>query len=526
MSFQTGEYDYVIVGAGSAGCVVAARLASETDAEVVLLEAGGMDNVADIEVPLASGRFLKTDIDWNESTDPEPGLGGRTIDVAHGRVLGGSSTINSMVYMRGRASDYDEWAKSGASGWSYQEVLPYFRRAEDNERGATAYHGSGGPLSVTDVRFRHPLSFAFLKAAEEAGYPSNSDFNGPTQEGFGFNQVTMRGGRRWSTAKAYLEPARERKNLHVMVETRVQRIIFDGNRAVGVDVVRGARQETYRARREVIISAGAYHSPQLLMLSGIGPADELRVHGIEVRQDLPVGRNLQDHFRANLTYQTNLWSLHSAFDSMEALGEYKELGSGPLASNVAETTGFIRSRDGLAEPDFQLHGAPAAVGQMVAVADGGFSIVGFPGRPVSRGHVTLRSADPFQPPRIVHNYLVEAEDRRVTIDGVRHMLAIADRPAFRGVVTGQPKSAPSGDEDSDIVDWVRNTGWTTHHPSASCAMGQVVDHELKVFGVEGLRVVDASVMPSVPCGNTNAPTIMVAEKAVDLISESASVEQI
>lgn len=522
MNSHAAEYDYVIVGAGSAGCVLAARLAGETDATVVLIEAGGTDDVADIQIPLASGRFLKTEIDWNEVTEPEPGLGGRRIEVAHGRVLGGSSTINSMVYMRGSASDYDKWATSGASGWSFIEVLPYFLRAEDNERGASAYHGRGGPLSVTEVRYRHPLSVAFLKAAEEAGYASNPDFNGPTQDGFGFNQVTMRGGRRWSAAKAYLEPVRHRDNLRVIIAAPAQRILFDGNRAVGVEVARADGQETYRARREVIVSAGAYHSPQLLMLSGIGPADELRAHGIDVRHDLPVGRGLQDHFRANLTYRTGMQSLHSAFESAEAMAEYEQFGSGPLASNVAETTGFIRSRVGLTEPDFQIHGAPAAVGQMVAVADGGFSIVGFPGRPLSRGHVTLTSADPSTPPRILHNYLVEPEDRQTTVDGVRRMLEIADRPAFRSVVTGLPRNAPAADRDSDIVEWVRRTGWTTHHPTSSCAIGQVVDPELRVLGVEGLRVVDASVMPSVPSGNTNAPVIMVAEKAVDMISEAST----
>jgi choline dehydrogenase len=523
MNSKNGEYDYVIVGAGSAGCVLAARLATGTDASVILIEAGGTDDVANIDMPLASGRFLKTEIDWNDATEPEPELGGRTIDLAHGRVLGGSSTINSMIYMRGSASDFDGWARGGASGWSFQEVLPYFIRAEDNERGASDYHGKGGPLSVTDVRFQHPLSVAFLKAAQEAGYLSNPDFNGPTQEGFGFNQVTIRNGRRWSMAKAYLEPARERENLQVTVAARVQRIIFDGNRAVGVEVECATGQETYRARREVIISAGAYHSPQLLLLSGIGPADELRQHGIKARENLPVGRGLQDHFRANLAYRTTLESLHSALDSPEAVANYEQFGSGPLASNVAETTGFIRSREDLAEPDFQLHGAPAAVGEMVAVADGGFSIVGFPGRPVSRGQVTLKSADPSAPPRIVHNYLVELEDRRVTVDGVRHMLEIADQPAFRAVVTDPPRNAPPGSHDSEIIDWVRRTGWTAHHPSSTCAIGQVVDPELKVLGLEGLRVVDASVMPSVPNGNTNAPVIMVAEKAADLIAASATV---
>jgi choline dehydrogenase-like flavoprotein len=509
-------FDYVIVGAGSAGCVVAARLSEDPSVSVLLLEAGPSDDVPGMDVPILAPRLLNGPYDWAFRTEPEPGLDGRVMTLNHGKVVGGSSSINSMVYLRGSASDFDEWRDAGAIGWGYQEVLPYFRRSEDNEWGAGQYHGAGGPLSVSDGRSRHPLSAVFVRAAQQAGYRLNDDLNGATQDGVGYPQVTQRGGRRCSVALAYLGPCRSQPNLTVLVEAQVTGLLFDGNRATGVRVTRGGRPAEFRADREVVLAAGAYGSPHLLLLAGIGPARHLEQMGVRVRQDLPAGRNLQDHLRVGLAFESRLPALDSEV-TPAAFMRFAADGSGPVSSNVGETSGFIRSRPGRAAPDFQVNGVPAMIGGMLGVVADGVSVVGWPSKPTSSGHLELRSADPGAPPRIVHNYLTTAEDREISCDGMRRMREIAEQPAFREVAIGGPKAGPDDFTDDAILRYARATGMTTHHPCGTCGIGAVVDAELRVFGVEALRVADASVFPRITRSNTNAATIMVGEKAADLL---------
>ncbi|WP_433502950.1 GMC family oxidoreductase [Pseudonocardia halophobica] len=511
-----GRYDYVIVGAGSAGCVVAARLSADPAVSVLLLEAGSTDNSPDLTVPVKAPSFLGSAYDWDFRSEPEPGLGGRVMTLNHGRVLGGSSSINSMVYLRGAAADYDEWAAAGATGWSYAEVLPYFRRCEDNDRGADDFHGAGGPLAVSDGRSRHPLSAAFLEAAQQAGYPLNEDMNGATQEGVGFTQVTQRDGRRWSTATGYLRPNRGRPNLTVLTDSPVSDLLFEGSRAVGVRVDRDGGPTDYRADAEIVVCAGAYGSPQMLMLAGIGPATHLTALGVPVRADLPVGLNLQDHLRSGLCYESTLPSLQRSLTD-EALALYEAEGRGPISSNVGETAGFIRSSPAVAEPNWHVNGVPAMIGGMIGIAGDGVSVIGWPSKPTSCGYLELRDTDPSTPPRIVHNYLMTGYDRRTTCDGMRRMREITEQPAFKAVSTGRLLLGPEGYDDPSILRFVRQTGVTTHHPCGTCAIGEVVDPELRVYGIEGLRVADASVLPSVTRSNTNAPTIMVGEKAADLL---------
>ena len=513
--------DYIVVGAGSAGCVVAARLSEDPSASVLLLEAGAVDDAPDLTVPLHAPTFLGTSYDWDFRSEPEPGLGGRVMTLNHGRVLGGSSSINSMVYLRGATADYDEWAAAGATGWSYAEVLPYFRRCEDNERGADAYHGAGGPLAVSDGRSRHPLSTAFLVAAQQAGHPLNEDLNGRTQEGVGYTQVTQRDGRRWSTASGYLRPHLGRPNLTVLTDAHVVELLFRGSRATGVRVARGGRIEEYGAAAEIVVAAGAYGSPQLLMLAGIGPATHLTALGVRVRADLPVGLNLQDHLRSGLCYEARIPSLQASV-TPEAVARYEADGSGPLSSNVGETSGFIRSRPDVALPDWHVNGVPAMIGGMIGLAGDGVSIIGWPSKPTSCGYLELRDTNPTSPPRIVHNYLMSAHDRRVTCDGMRRMREIAEQPGFQDATTGRMLLGPERYDDPSILRFVRATGVTTHHPCGTCAIGDVVDPELRVYGIDGLRVADASVLPSVTRSNTNAPTIMVGEKAADLVRGARS----
>jgi choline dehydrogenase-like flavoprotein len=368
------------------------------------------------------------------------------------------------------------------------------------------------------------LSAAFLAAAQEAGYPLNPDLNGPTQEGIGWVQMTQRDGRRCSASTAYLHPNLGRPNLDLRVDAHTMEILFEGNRAVGVSVLRYGKIERYRTDREVLLAAGAYHSPQLLMLAGIGPAAHLKTFGIPVRAGLPVGQGLQDHLLTAVVYRTPLESLLSAFtpDNFE---RYEREHTGPITSNIGETSGFIRSRPELDAPDFQVNGVPVLFGGMAMVTEHAASIVGWPSKPTSRGEVTLRTADPFTKPRILHNYLTSEYDRRVTCDGIRRMLEIAEQPAYRNV-TGEPFAVPTSNDDSAILAFVRENAGTVWHASATCAIGQVVDPDLRVLGVEGLRVVDASVMPSITRANTNAPTIMIAEKAADLVRGVRSVAEL
>ncbi|MFD8007127.1 GMC family oxidoreductase [Streptomyces mirabilis] len=510
-------YDYVVVGAGSAGCVLAARLSEDPDVRVALIEAGGPDTAQEIHIPAAFPQLFKSELDWDLDSEPEPGLLGRRTYLPRGKVFGGSSSINAMIYMRGNRADYDGWATGGATGWSYADVLPYFRRSEDNERGEDAVHGVGGPLTVSDSRSDHPLATAFVHAAEQAGYKHNEDFNGETQFGVGRYQLTQRGGLRCSTAVAYLHPALERPNLTVLSSTRARRVVIEGGRATGVEVDRGGAVEVVRAEREVILSAGAYESPKLLMLSGIGPAAALAAFGIDVVRDLPVGQGLQDHYMALLNFRTDAESLITAA-SPEYAALLQSEGRGPLTSNIGETGGFFRSRDDLDAPDLQFNAAPTLFHQegLGPATEHGLSFGPCLLAPTSRGQVTLRSPRPDAAPRIVHNYLTTAEDRDALVSGIRIALRIAAQSAVADLVTG-PYEVPESDSEADILDWVKRTGQTEYHPTSTCAIGSVVDPELRVLDVSGLRVVDASVFPTVPRGNTNAPVIMAAEKAADLI---------
>lgn len=513
-----GDYDYVIVGAGAAGCVLAARLSEDPDVRVAVVEAGGPDHAEEILVPAALARQFKGEFDWDLDSEPEPGLGGRRAYLPRGKTLGGSSSMNAMIYIRGHPADYDTWAADGASGWSHADVLPYFLRAEDNERGAGDHHGVGGPLAVSDGRSNHPLASAFLDAAEQAGYARNTDFNGETQEGMGRYQVTQRGGLRCSAAVAYLHPAMERPNLTVLPWTRALRVRCEGGRATAVEVARYGEAEVLTAEREVILAAGAYESPKLLMLSGIGPADDLRAFDIDVHADLPVGEGLQDHCMVPLNWCTGTESLMAAALDPDNATLLESEGRGPLTSNIAEAGGFLRSRPDLSVPDLQFHMAPTLYYEegLGAAVEDGFAIGPCVLAPTSRGRVTLRSAVPGAAPRVLHNYLATEEDRAALVSGVRITLDIAGRDAMAAVTTG-PFDIPESDSESDILTWAARRAMTLYHPTSTCGIGSVVTPELQVRGVAGLRVVDASVFPSVPRGNTNAPTIMAGEKAADLI---------
>lgn len=509
-------YDYVVVGAGSAGCVLAARLTEDPDVTVCLIEAGPQDDNPDIHVPAAFSRLFRTAYDWDYSSHDEPALAGRRIYLPRGRVLGGSSSLNSMVYTRAARADYDGW---GQPGWTYDEVLPYFLRSEDNERGPSAYHGVGGPLAVSDNRSRNVSSAAFVDAAVEAGYASNDDFNGPVQEGFGFFQVTQRGGRRCSSAAAFLRPALDRPNLTVETSLQVHRVLLENGRATGVIGDRAGEAVTIRAGREVVLSAGAYNSPQLLMLSGIGPAAMLGALGIDVVLDQPeVGANLQDHVLIPLNYtHSQPVSLLTAA-SPENGQLFVEHGRGPLTSNGPEAGGFVRTRSGLDGPDVEFFAAPImfvdsglAPPTAHALSCGPVVLA-----PQSRGVVTLASGAPTAKPRIQHNYLSEQADVDTAVGAMRIGMEIARQPAMRRYAEALDR-APASESVADLAAYARRYAHSIFHAAGSCAMGRVVDEQLRVRGVDGLRVADASVLPTVGRGNPNATVIMVGEKAADLL---------
>ncbi|WP_341938162.1 choline dehydrogenase [Marinimicrobium sp. C2-29] len=524
------EFDYVIVGAGSAGSVLADRLSAGGAHQVLVLEFGGKDNSIFIQMPTAFSIPLnKPRFDWGLHTEPEPGLHNRSLHQARGKVIGGSSSINGMAYVRGCASDFAEWAELGARGWDYADVLPYFRRAEDCIYGEDEYRGTGGPVGVCNGNnMRNPLYRAFIEAGEQAGYGKTGDYNGYRQEGFCRMDMTVRNGVRASTANAYLKPALKRDNLQLEMHALTQRVIMDGQKAVGVEYQQRGRIMRVRARKEVIISASAFNSPKLLMLSGIGPAEQLREHGIEVVKDLPgVGANLQDHLevwvqqRCTQKITLNGWLNPIAQGWIGARWLLTKTGLG--ASNHFESNGYIRSRPGLKWPDLQYHflaGAIAYDGSS-AVKGHGFQVHLGANKPHSRGRVWLNSADPADPPRMQFNYLSEEADKQAYRDGLRLTREIFSQAAFdpyRGEEVSPGRDVQSDDE---IDDWVAQSAETAYHPCGTCRMGEdeqaVVDPECRVRGVENLRVVDSSIMPTVTNGNINAPTIMIGEKAADHI---------
>lgn len=517
------DYDYIIVGAGSAGCVLANRLSGAPDRRVLLLEAGGSHRHMNTHVPAAFPKLFRTDRDWDYATDAEPSLKGRSLYVPRGKMLGGSSSMNAMIYIRGRRQDYDGWAAAGCSGWGYDDVLPYFRRSEDNASIHDEYHGVGGELHVVDQRSANPMSRAFVDACVSWGMDRNPDFNGARQDGAGLYQVTQRRGARWSTARAFLDPVRKRPNLVIETGAHATEVLVENGTARGVAYAVGTERRTARATGEVILAAGALNTPQLLMLTGIGPADELRSQGIEPVVDLPVGDDLQDHPVVMVVYDCPEPVSLALAEKPKALLEYLAFRRGMLSSNIGEAGCFVHTRNGLAAADIQFHFGPAYfVEHGFRTYEGhAFSLGPTLVTVESRGSVRLASTNPFDKVRISGNYLATDADMRSLVAGVEIARQLAAQPAFDPYRGDEIHPGPGYESSSELEDYVRQVAEVLYHPVGTCAMGapgeRVVDPELRVNGVAGLRVADASVMPTIVGGNTNAPTIMIAERAADLI---------
>lgn len=528
------QFDFIVVGAGSAGCVLASRLSESGRHRVLLLEAGGRDRNVWIHIPLGYGKlFTDPRVNWLYQSEPEPELNGRQIIQPRGKVLGGSSSINGLLYVRGQREDFDHWRQLGNAGWSFDDVLPYFKRSEDQERGGDDLHGVGGPLRVSNVSEPHPLCEAFIDASEQAGFPRNDDFNGPEQEGAGYFQLTARNGRRCSTATGYLKLARKRANLKVVSDALTTRILMSGRRATGVEYRVGGETHVAHAAGEVILSAGAFGSPQIMQLSGLGPAALLRSLGIDVVADIPgVGEDLQDHFQVRLQYRcTEPITMNDVINDWRqrvAAGiRYALFRKGMLTIGAGYAGGFFRTDPALASPDVQVHFIIFSAEKI------GANLHPFPGfiasicqlRPESRGHVRIKSADPAQAPAIQPLYMSTRGDRDTMVAGVRLLRKIMGQPAMTRYIAEERLPGPKCQSDDDMLAYARETGTTIFHPTSTCRMGSdpraVVDERLRVRGIEGLRVVDGAIMPTVVSGNTNAAIVMIGEKGADMILQDA-----
>ena len=535
-------HDYIIIGAGSAGCVVANRLSRDPHCSVLLIEAGGHDRNPLVRLPMLMGKLFNSGLyNWRYHTDPVETLNGRSLYWPRGKVLGGSSTINGMIYVRGNRHDFDRWAQSGLSGWSYEDVLKAFTRSELHQQRRDEFHGFGGELAVCRARGGNPLFDVFVEAGGQAGYPVNDDFNGAEQEGFGRFDFTIRNGKRWSAASAFLKPVKDRPNLTVMTGGHACRIMTAGTRATGVEIARGARTDTISAGREIIICAGAVNSPQLLMLSGIGPAAELQEHGIDVVHDLAgVGKNLQDHVDCVLAYEctqpVTLYGDLRADRLAWSIIRGMIAGTGTATTFPYEAGSFVKSRQDLVAPDIQMHFMPALektanlhfpnpFRKKSPDPDHGFSIRVGPVNPDSRGSIKLRSADPADPPAIHPGYLSSKSDRDAMIAGIRIVREVIRQRAFDGYRGRELQPGADIMSDDQLTSWLRDSAMTTFHPVGTCRMGKdrlaVVDDRLRVHGFERLRIADASVMPVITSGNTNAPAIMIGEQLAAFINDGS-----
>lgn len=526
------DTDYVIVGAGSAGCVVANRLSKDPKVRVTLLEAGPPDRNPWIHIPVGYFKTMHNPtVDWCYKTEPDPGLNGRAIDWPRGKVLGGSSSLNGLLYVRGQPQDYDRWRQMGNAGWGWDDVLPLFKRAENNERGADAYHGDAGPLSVSNMRIQRPICDAWVAAAQTAGYPFNPDYNGEDQEGVGYFQLTTRNGRRCSAAVAYLRPIRDRKNLRIVTNAQVTRVLMDGKRVTGVEYRdKRGQLRTIGANREVILSGGAINSPQILMLSGLGDPEHLRQNGITPHHALPgVGRNLQDHLQARLVFKCNEPTLNDEVRSLASQArialKYALFRAGPMTMAASLATGFLKTRPDVDTPDIQFHVQPWSADSPGAGVHpfSAFTMSVCQLRPESRGEIRLDGPDPRTYPRIHPHYLSTDLDCRTLTEGVKIARRIARHAPLSTKIAEEfrPTADLPMDDDAATLDWARNHSVSIYHPTGTCKMGDdpqaVVDARLRVHGLTGLRVADCSIMPEIVSGNTNAPAIMIGEKCADLV---------
>ena len=537
-SRSSAEYDFVIVGAGTCGATLAGRLSEDPNTSVLLLEAGPPDSSFWIHLPIGYGKTMwSPKYNWRFETEADPGMNNRKIYWPRGKTLGGSSSINGLIFVRGQHEDYDHWAALGNKGWDFESVLPYFKRFEGNERGNSAFHSGSGPVKISDVGARHELIEAFIKGAGEQGIPRNKDFNGETQEGVGYYQLTTNNGRRCSSAEAFLKPARDRQNLNIQTNAQATKVVFEGRKAVGVTYVQDGVEKTVRCRAEVLLAAGAIQSPQLLQLSGIGPAALLKKFGIPVVQEMAgVGENLQDHLQVRIYYEctkpiTTNDDLRTWYGKARIGMQWLFKRAGPLAIGINQGGCFMRAlkdKDGkpVAEtPDIQFHVSTLSADSAGAKVHpfSGFTLSTCQLRPESRGHVHIKSLDPFEPPTMVPNYLSTELDRQTTVAGVVAAREIANSPSMRGYVKREHKPGVGTSSYDEVLEYCRNNGQTIFHPSGTAKMGNdamsVVDERLRVHGVQGLRVIDCSIMPTLVSGNTNAPAFRIAEKAVDMIRQ-------